>query len=152
MSYPQREILASKVLRFAWRASGAARKSLGLIACPSPVDGMLAFDAAAAVAQQQDGDNYNPTGAAPAGGAGGDVAVGVGGGGGGAVAMREGDWKCPICNALVFASKSECFKCRAPKPAGGGAEHPPSSFRWPLRRLAAPGAFVCLICRLSFCF
>jgi hypothetical protein len=27
----------------------------------------------------------------------------------------------PKCNAMVFASKSECFKCRTPKPGGGGA-------------------------------
>lgn len=27
-----------------------------------------------------------------------------------------GDWRCPSCGCLVFGSKSECFKCRAPKP------------------------------------
>ena len=41
------------------------------------------------------------------------------------------DWNCPKCDALVFGSKSECFKCRTPKPkdkkrkkrqsAGGGS-------------------------------
>ena len=27
--------------------------------------------------------------------------------------VREGDWKCPMCGANVFASKNECFKCGA---------------------------------------
>ena len=31
---------------------------------------------------------------------------------------RPGDWTCPGCNANVFASKYECFKCRTPKPDG----------------------------------
>ncbi len=26
------------------------------------------------------------------------------------------DWNCPKCDVLVFGSKSECFKCRTPKP------------------------------------
>jgi RNA-binding protein FUS len=34
---------------------------------------------------------------------------------------RPGDWSCPSCNANVFASKSECFKCGTPNPSGGGA-------------------------------
>eukprot|EP00929_Paragymnodinium_shiwhaense_P095031 TRINITY_DN5599_c0_g1_i2.p1 TRINITY_DN5599_c0_g1~~TRINITY_DN5599_c0_g1_i2.p1 ORF type:complete len:148 (-),score=39.21 TRINITY_DN5599_c0_g1_i2:161-604(-) len=34
-----------------------------------------------------------------------------GGGGGGSGERREGDWDCPKCNALVFASKDNCFKC-----------------------------------------
>eukprot|EP00930_Biecheleria_cincta_P098284 TRINITY_DN89958_c0_g1_i1.p1 TRINITY_DN89958_c0_g1~~TRINITY_DN89958_c0_g1_i1.p1 ORF type:complete len:491 (+),score=68.58 TRINITY_DN89958_c0_g1_i1:22-1494(+) len=29
---------------------------------------------------------------------------------------RPGDWTCPMCNELVFASKTECYKCNAPKP------------------------------------
>ena len=33
---------------------------------------------------------------------------------------RPGDWRCPSCNAMVFASKFECFKCGAPKPGGAG--------------------------------
>ena len=45
---------------------------------------------------------------------------GYGGGGGGNV--RPGDWTCPSCGANVFASKTNCFKCNAPKPGGmGGA-------------------------------
>ena len=35
---------------------------------------------------------------------------------------RPGDWICPRCNALVFASRSECFKCGAPRPPGAGRE------------------------------
>ena len=27
--------------------------------------------------------------------------------------VREGDWKCPMCGANVFASKNKCFKCGA---------------------------------------
>mmetsp|Transcript_6042 Transcript_6042/g.10996 ORF Transcript_6042/g.10996 Transcript_6042/m.10996 type:complete len:154 (+) Transcript_6042:132-593(+) len=36
-----------------------------------------------------------------------------GGGGGGPpnVERRPGDWDCPQCGAMVFASKDECFKC-----------------------------------------
>ena len=59
---------------------------------------------------------YNSGGGAPAGGGGGSG--GGGGGGGSAAGQREGDWKCPCCSALVFASKTDCFRCRAPKPPG----------------------------------
>jgi len=31
--------------------------------------------------------------------------------------MRPGDWVCPGCSSLVFASKEECFKCGAPRDA-----------------------------------
>ena len=31
---------------------------------------------------------------------------------------RPGDWECPDCGKVVFKSKSECFSCGAPKPAG----------------------------------
>jgi tRNA pseudouridine13 synthase len=41
------------------------------------------------------------------------------GGGRGGPPARPGDWTCPSCGANVFASKSSCFKCRAPKPGGG---------------------------------
>ena len=33
---------------------------------------------------------------------------------------RPGDSNCPNCNALVFASRSECYKCSTPKPNGNG--------------------------------
>jgi hypothetical protein len=29
---------------------------------------------------------------------------------------REGDWTCPKCNALVFATRSECYRCHLTKP------------------------------------
>mmetsp|Transcript_3968 Transcript_3968/g.6969 ORF Transcript_3968/g.6969 Transcript_3968/m.6969 type:complete len:158 (+) Transcript_3968:137-610(+) len=32
---------------------------------------------------------------------------------------RPGDWDCPECGALVFASKDACFKCGAPRDGGG---------------------------------
>ncbi|CAE8601001.1 unnamed protein product [Polarella glacialis] len=50
-------------------------------------------------------------------GGGGDYGGGGGGGGGGD--SRPGDWDCPKCSAMVFASKSECFKCGEPKGGGG---------------------------------
>ena len=28
------------------------------------------------------------------------------------VQVRPGDWSCPACGVLVFASRSECFKCK----------------------------------------
>ena len=36
--------------------------------------------------------------------------------GGGGADTRPGDWTCPGCNANVFASKYECFKCRCSPP------------------------------------
>merc|ERR1719469_1747376 len=45
---------------------------------------------------------------------------GGGGGGGFGIEKRDGDWDCPSCGKLVFASKEECFSCGAPKPGGGG--------------------------------
>ena len=30
--------------------------------------------------------------------------------------MRAGDWVCSACGALVFASKLQCFRCKASKP------------------------------------
>ncbi len=32
--------------------------------------------------------------------------------------VLPGDWKCPRCNAHNYASRSECFTCRAPKLVG----------------------------------
>lgn len=29
---------------------------------------------------------------------------------------RPGDWRCPGCDALVYASKPVCFRCKRPKP------------------------------------
>merc|ERR1719499_153576 len=52
------------------------------------------------------------------GGHGGGDSYGKGGGKGGDI--RPGDWECPECGANVFGSKSECFKCGAPKNSGRG--------------------------------
>ena len=46
-----------------------------------------------------------------------------------AVAMQArsmpGDWTCPECGASpVFASRSDCFRCGAPRPADGGRVAP----------------------------
>ncbi|CAK0841193.1 unnamed protein product [Prorocentrum cordatum] len=32
---------------------------------------------------------------------------------------RDGDWDCPRCGKMVFASKDECFACGEPKSSGG---------------------------------
>mmetsp|Transcript_1616 Transcript_1616/g.2706 ORF Transcript_1616/g.2706 Transcript_1616/m.2706 type:complete len:190 (-) Transcript_1616:84-653(-) len=32
---------------------------------------------------------------------------------------RDGDWDCPDCGKLVFASKDKCFSCGCSKPRGG---------------------------------
>ncbi len=32
-----------------------------------------------------------------------------------------GDWSCPNCDATVFASKNNCYKCQTPKPARAAA-------------------------------
>eukprot|EP00958_Prasinococcus_capsulatus_P023046 scaffold3334_cov369-Prasinococcus_capsulatus_cf.AAC.17 len=42
---------------------------------------------------------------------------GYGGGFGGGPPARPGDWTCSNCQALVFASKSACFKCQMPRPS-----------------------------------
>eukprot|EP00929_Paragymnodinium_shiwhaense_P082397 TRINITY_DN433_c1_g2_i1.p2 TRINITY_DN433_c1_g2~~TRINITY_DN433_c1_g2_i1.p2 ORF type:complete len:217 (-),score=63.58 TRINITY_DN433_c1_g2_i1:52-702(-) len=44
---------------------------------------------------------------------------GKGGKGGGKDGGKAGDWQCTSCGGMVFASKNACFKCGAPKPAGG---------------------------------
>ena len=31
--------------------------------------------------------------------------------------LKAGDWVCKPCNAVIFASKSKCFKCGFEKPA-----------------------------------
>merc|ERR1711964_340857 len=36
-------------------------------------------------------------------------------GGGGGIQRRNGDWDCPQCGALIFASKDDCFRCRYKK-------------------------------------
>ena len=45
---------------------------------------------------------------------------GGGGGGGGSGEVKPGDWLCEQCNANNFARRTECFRCGAPKPGGGG--------------------------------
>ncbi|KAI9209351.1 uncharacterized protein BJ171DRAFT_486533 [Polychytrium aggregatum] len=47
-----------------------------------------------------------------------------GGGPGGRPGSEPGDWVCSSCSNNNFARRSECFRCRAPKPDGafGGAD------------------------------
>jgi predicted RNA-binding Zn-ribbon protein involved in translation (DUF1610 family) len=40
-------------------------------------------------------------------------------------ALRPGDWKCPNCGDHVFASRSECRKCKTLKPEPVGIVPPP---------------------------
>ncbi|KAI9000145.1 hypothetical protein DFJ74DRAFT_697849 [Hyaloraphidium curvatum] len=60
---------------------------------------------------------------APAGYGGGAYGGGSYGGGAprGGPGAREGDWNCPSCGANCFASRTQCFKCAAPRPEGMGA-------------------------------
>ncbi|KAL3147279.1 hypothetical protein ABBQ32_002769 [Trebouxia sp. C0010 RCD-2024] len=54
---------------------------------------------------------------------GGDGGGGFGGGGGGAPRPKEarpGDWPCPNCNNICFASRDKCNRCDTPKPPGAG--------------------------------
>jgi len=44
------------------------------------------------------------------------------GGGGAGIERRDGDWDCPKCGAMVFASKDQCFKCGAERSGGGGRD------------------------------
>jgi len=49
----------------------------------------------------------------------GAVAVGKGvwtPGNGEGIIFPPGDWNCPACNNVVFASKRSCFKCNTPRP------------------------------------
>ena len=50
---------------------------------------------------------------------------------------RLGDWDCPRCAAVVFASKSRCFRCAAPRPAH--LEAAP----WPRQPQRRPGDWDC---------
>lgn len=38
---------------------------------------------------------------------------------------KDGDWNCPKCDDLVFAKNSQCRKCGADRPGGGGGANPP---------------------------
>mmetsp|Transcript_131112 Transcript_131112/g.261665 ORF Transcript_131112/g.261665 Transcript_131112/m.261665 type:complete len:211 (-) Transcript_131112:204-836(-) len=41
-------------------------------------------------------------------------------GGFGGIQRRDGDWDCPSCGKMVFASKDECFACGTSKFSGKG--------------------------------
>jgi len=40
----------------------------------------------------------------------------------GSAGRRQGDWDCPGCGAMVYASKGSCFKCGEQRPADGGGQ------------------------------
>lgn len=88
------------------------------------------------------------------GGFGGSIGQGFGGGGmvPGMMGLdgnsRPGDWICRNCGVNCYGSKSECFKCGTPKPAGGGGmggmmgfDAPPGTTR--------PGDWVCGSCNAT---
>ena len=77
------------------------------------------------------GGNFSRGGGGGGGGYGGGGSYGDRGGGGGGYGggggdgerrgpppRRPGDWDCPSCSAVVFASRAECFKCKGPRPGG----------------------------------
>ena len=80
---------------------------------PAAFSGVAAYGAPAAATAAGYESFY---GAAPGGGYGGAPPAGRGGGGG---EQREGDWPCPQCQVNNYASRTECFRCTAPKPGGG---------------------------------
>ncbi|DBB05264.1 hypothetical protein WJX82_007423 [Trebouxia sp. C0006] len=64
-----------------------------------------------------------PADAGGGGGFGGGGSGGYSGGGGGPPRPKEarpGDWPCPNCNNICFASKDKCNRCDTPKPPGAG--------------------------------
>mmetsp|Transcript_130948 Transcript_130948/g.339114 ORF Transcript_130948/g.339114 Transcript_130948/m.339114 type:complete len:186 (+) Transcript_130948:63-620(+) len=47
----------------------------------------------------------------------------VANGGSGGIQRRDGDWDCSECGKMNFASREECFSCRAPKPRSSGGRY-----------------------------
>ena len=64
-----------------------------------------------------------------------------GGGKGGAstTAAAAGDWVCPACTAECFASRTECFRCKTPRPKDDGITVMPAS-KAPVALAAAKAA------------
>eukprot|EP01115_Flamella_aegyptia_P001530 TRINITY_DN12519_c0_g1_i1.p1 TRINITY_DN12519_c0_g1~~TRINITY_DN12519_c0_g1_i1.p1 ORF type:complete len:183 (-),score=31.45 TRINITY_DN12519_c0_g1_i1:23-571(-) len=48
-----------------------------------------------------------------------------------ALNMKPGDWICPNCNDVIFASKSNCRKCNAPKPNNNAPVLKPGDWKCP---------------------
>ena len=96
------------------------------------VGGRAADDEAFESRRDRDADRYRDRSRSPArdgfGGDGGAPPAPSGGDGppGGRGDVRPGDWTCNGCGANVFASKTACFRCQAPKPGfenmGGGGK------------------------------
>ena len=47
---------------------------------------------------------------------------------------RPGDWPCPSCGVNCYATRTECFRCKTPKPA---AADPAAAAQWPHQTGAA---------------
>ena len=52
--------------------------------------------------------------------------------------MRPGDWACPSCSAVVFASKDTCFKCGEAKPEDAAKPKGAANLPHPSRRVSEP--------------
>merc|ERR1712070_1075100 len=50
------------------------------------------------------------------------------GAGGAGPAMKPGDWTCPNCNDLVFATNDQCRRCDTPKPDLRGRSRSPRRY------------------------
>eukprot|EP00660_Eupelagonema_oceanica_P012845 gene12845-13622_t len=60
--------------------------------------------------------------------------------------MRPGDYTCPACGSHNFSRRTDCFRCHAPRPAGGRSRlpaayaAPPQAQHAPLRAIPVPPA------------
>jgi hypothetical protein len=66
----------------------------------------------------------------------------VGGGGGGLSGGGDtsADWECPLCGAVVFASRDQCFACGTAKPVAKGSVGGPSGSPNPSSIASSPNA------------
>jgi hypothetical protein len=89
--------------------------------CPNPRCGFLNYASRSQCLRCSTG-RPDAAGGAPgmhAGGYGsGNSGGGYGGGYGGGHGYRPGDWTCPSCFFLNFASRTACYRCHTPHPGG----------------------------------
>jgi len=65
---------------------------------------------------------------------------------GGNKGLKAGDWTCPGCYDLVYASRSSCRKCNTPKPIGGTAQTTDAIGTGGVRSTGRPGDWTCPKC------
>ena len=80
----------------------------------------LSLDEFMALSSRLDDDTDERPGGEPRGGRAG-ARLGPRGARGAPLEVKPGDWTCAECGINVFASKTECFRCRAPRPRGEAA-------------------------------